>query len=35
MERKSIRLLLADDHLVVRVGLRSLLEGQADMTAVA
>lgn len=32
---KRIRLLLADDHLVVRIGLRSLLETQPDMEVVA
>ena len=31
MGRQKIRLLLADDHLVVRIGLRSLLEAQPDM----
>jgi DNA-binding NarL/FixJ family response regulator len=31
MARPKIRLLLVDDHLVVRVGLRSLLETQPDM----
>ena len=30
-----IRILLADDHLIVRVGLRSLIETQPDMTIVA
>ena len=32
---KSIRILLADDHNVVRDGLRALLEHEADMTVVA
>lgn len=32
MNRHKIRLLLVDDHLVVRIGLRSLLEDQPDMT---
>ena len=31
----SIRILLADDHTVVRDGLRALLEKQTDMTVVA
>ena len=31
MHRHKIRLLLVDDHLLVRIGLRSLLEVQADM----
>jgi two-component system NarL family response regulator len=31
MVRPKIRLLLVDDHLVVRIGLRSLLETQPDM----
>src|SRR5260370_1388545 len=30
-----IRILLADDHTVVRDGLRALLEKQSDMTVVA
>jgi two-component system NarL family response regulator len=34
MVRHKIRLLLVDDHLVVRIGLRSLLETQPDMTVV-
>lgn len=33
--RSKLRLLLADDHLVVRIGLRSLIEVQPDMTVVA
>jgi DNA-binding NarL/FixJ family response regulator len=32
---KKIRLLLADDHAILRAGLRMLLEAQADMTVVA
>ena len=32
---KPIRILLADDHTVVRDGLRALLEREADMTVVA
>ena len=31
MSRSKIRLLLVDDHLVVRIGLRSLLEVQSDL----
>src|SRR5262245_24701293 len=30
-----IRLLLADDHLVVRIGLRSMIDTQPDMVVVA
>ncbi|MGA3261738.1 MAG: hypothetical protein ABSE35_22905 [Bryobacteraceae bacterium] len=32
---KPIRILLADDHTVVRDGLRALLEHESDMTVVA
>jgi DNA-binding NarL/FixJ family response regulator len=35
MPKPRIRLLLVDDHLVVRVGLRGLLETQADFEVVA
>jgi DNA-binding NarL/FixJ family response regulator len=35
MTKQKIRILLVDDHLVVRVGLRSLLETQRDITVVA
>jgi two-component system NarL family response regulator len=35
MARPPIRLLLVDDHLVVRIGLRGLLETQADLEIVA
>lgn len=35
MVRQKTRLLLVDDHLVVRIGLRSLLETQPDMCVVA
>jgi DNA-binding NarL/FixJ family response regulator len=32
---KKIHILLVDDHLIVRVGLRSLIETQADMAVIA
>jgi DNA-binding NarL/FixJ family response regulator len=35
MAMKPIRILLADDHTVVRDGLRALLEREADMSVVA
>ena len=31
---KKIRILLADDHSLVRQGFRRILEGQSDMTVV-
>lgn len=34
-DRGSIRLLIADDHAVVRSGLRMLLDGEADLEVVA
>jgi two-component system, NarL family, response regulator NreC len=34
MESKRIRVLLADDHSLVRQGFRRILEGQADMVVV-
>lgn len=33
-ESKKIRILLADDHSLVRQGFRRILEGQSDMTVV-
>lgn len=35
MSKESIRILIVDDHSLVRIGLRSLLGTQADMTVVA
>ncbi|MEW6745892.1 MAG: response regulator transcription factor [Planctomycetota bacterium] len=35
MDKKRIRILLADDHEILREGLRSLLEKQPDMEVVA
>jgi DNA-binding NarL/FixJ family response regulator len=35
MDMMPIRILLADDHTVVRDGLRALLDRQPDMTVVA
>jgi two-component system response regulator NreC len=35
MDMKPIRILLADDHTVVRDGLRALLERESDMSVVA
>jgi YesN/AraC family two-component response regulator len=32
---KTIKVVIADDHMIVRDGLRSLLERQPDMEAVA
>jgi DNA-binding NarL/FixJ family response regulator len=32
---KPIRLLIADDHLVVRMGMRSMIDTQSDMSVVA
>ena len=32
---KPIRILIADDHLVVRMGLRSMIDTQPDMTLIA
>jgi two-component system response regulator NreC len=34
-ERTNLRILLADDHVTVRHGLRLLIEGEPDMTVVA
>jgi DNA-binding NarL/FixJ family response regulator len=34
MKMSTIRVLLADDHAVVRQGLRSLMESYADMVVV-
>ncbi len=35
MTQRKIRVLLADDHLIVRIGLRSLIETQPDLEVVA
>lgn len=35
MSKKCIRILIVDDHSLVRIGLRSLLGAQADMSVVA
>ncbi|MBM3861472.1 MAG: response regulator transcription factor [Verrucomicrobia bacterium] len=35
MNQPKIRILLADDHLVVRMGLRAMLDSQPDMTVIA
>ncbi len=35
MNQPKIRILLADDHLVVRMGLRAMLDSQPDMIVVA
>ncbi|GHG99219.1 response regulator [Streptomyces lanatus] len=35
MTASSLRLLIADDHAVVRAGLRALLEGEADLEVIA
>jgi two-component system response regulator NreC len=34
MNRENIRVLIVDDHAIVRAGLRLLISGQADMTVV-
>jgi DNA-binding NarL/FixJ family response regulator len=34
MEKNRIRVLLVDDHVVVRMGLRSMIESEPDMTVV-
>jgi DNA-binding NarL/FixJ family response regulator len=34
MEKQRIRVLVVDDHVVVRMGLRSMIESEADMTVV-
>lgn len=34
-QKSQIRILIADDHLVVRVGLRSMIDSQSDMRVVA
>ena len=32
---RSLRILLADDHVIVRHGLKLLIDGQPDMTVIA
>ncbi len=35
MEKEKIKLLIADDHAILRHGLRRILEAEADMTVIA
>jgi YesN/AraC family two-component response regulator len=34
-ESKKIRVLIADDHLILRTGLRSIIEAEPDMLVAA
>ena len=34
MKDKKIRIVIADDHMLVRIGLRTLIAGERDMTCV-